>query len=245
MGTLPGEPTKVRRFLTGRALGLAVVAALLMSAMVILGLWQLGVYDEHQRDDARARIQGASVELDRVLGPDQAFPADGIGQPVTVRGRYLADEQMYVRGFEGADHTYAVVTPLLVDNGSAILVLRGSRDEPSDVPPRGALTVHAVLEPSQPEGSALGADRVTDGIRVAALVEGFDEDLYSGFVVLLDSTPEDQLAPVQPPLPDPSRWAGIRNLVYALQWWIFAGFVAFMWWRIVVDADEVPDHAVG
>jgi len=39
------------------------------------------------------------------------------------------------------------------------------------------------------------------------------------------------------PTPDPSRWAGIRNLLYAFQWWLFAGFVAFMWWRVVGDPD--------
>ena len=46
------------------------------------------------------------------------------------------------------------------------------------------------------------------------------------------------LTPVEPPLPDPSRWAGIRNLIYALQWWLFAAFVAFMWWRIAHEDDD-------
>jgi hypothetical protein len=40
---------------------------------------------------------------------------------------------------------------------------------------------------------------------------------------------------VPPPLPDPSRWSGIRNLLYACQWWVFAAFVAFMWWRMTDD----------
>ena len=41
------------------------------------------------------------------------------------------------------------------------------------------------------------------------------------------------------------RWAGIRNLVYAVQWWVFAAFVAFMWWRMVSEPpgshDERPE----
>ncbi len=235
----------MRRFLTPRALGLGLVAALLMSVMVVLGLWQLGVYDAHQRDDARERMQGPPQALDDVLGADDPFPNDAASQAVTVHGHYLADEQIYVRGFEGADHDYAVVTPLLVDNGSVILILRGSADEPSGIPPPGEIELRGVLEPSHATGSALDADRVTDGLRIAALVEGFDEDLYAGYVVLTESTPADQLSRVDPPLPDPSRWAGIRNLLYAVEWWVFAAFVAFMWWRIVYDAEERPHQTVG
>lgn len=235
----------MRCYLTPRALGLAGVAVLLMAVMTVLGLWQLSVYDEHQRDDARARMQQHAVALDEVLGPDDAFPADGFSQPVSLSGRYLPDEQIYVRGFGGADHTYAVVTPLLVDDGSVILILRGATEEPSDVPPVGDVDLRGVLEPSQTEGSALDGRRVTDGLRISALVKDFHEDLYAGYVVLTASSPEDRLSAVDPPVPDPSRWAGIRNLVYAVQWWVFAGFIAFMWWRIVYDANEGRDRAVG
>jgi ABC-type nickel/cobalt efflux system permease component RcnA len=35
-----------------------------------------------------------------------------------------------------------------------------------------------------------------------------------------------------------------RNLAYALQWWVFALFAAYMWWRMVRDdyEDGRDDH---
>jgi surfeit locus 1 family protein len=66
-------------------------------------------------------------------------------------------------------------------------------------------------------------------------------DLYDGYLVLTDSTPRSHLRPVTPPVPAASRLAGLRNLVYAVQWWLFAAFVVFMAWRMVADrAAPVP-----
>jgi len=70
-------------------------------------------------------------------------------------------------------------------------------------------------------------------------------DLYAGYVVRRDSRPPDPLSVVPPPLPEPSTWAGLRNLMYALQWWVFAAFVAFMWWRIVVRRDDEREDEPG
>ena len=27
----------------------------------------------------------------------------------------------------------------------------------------------------------------------------------------------------------------MRNLLYALEWWVFGGFAVFIWWRYVRD----------
>jgi surfeit locus 1 family protein len=230
----------MRRWLSLRALGLGTLALLMIAAMVALGLWQLGAYDQHQAHDAHSRLQRPPTPLDRVLGPDAAFPVDGVGQPVKVNGRYLASEQIYVRGLAHSTNTYAATTPLLTRNGSVILVVRGSTQEVASPPPQGIVTVTGVLEPSSATGGSLSAERVTDGLRIASLLDGFSRDLYAGYVVLTASQPADPLPAIDPPLPDPSRWAGVRNLLYAVQWWVFAGFTGFMWWRIVRDLDGGP-----
>jgi hypothetical protein len=108
--------------------------------------------------------------------------------------------------------------------------------------------VEGVLEPSQSAAAALDGDRVTDGIQIARLVSSFDEDLYAGYVIATatdPSAPGAALAPVAVPRPDPSFWAGIRNLLYAVQWWAFAAFVVFMWWRVINDPAEGGPEAVG
>ncbi len=218
-----------------RALGLLVVALALMATMVSLGLWQYHVYDSHQRADALATMRRSPVPLDRALGRDQAFPSASVGVPVSVEGRYDVSAQFYVRGLDGAKDTYAVVTPVVTGSGSAILVVRGSTSHPEAATPGRTVQVTGILEPSQTGGRPVNARGITDAISIASLIGAMNHDLYAGYVVMTKSQPADRLSPVSPPLPDPSRWAGIRNLAYALQWWVFAGFVAFMWWRIVAD----------
>jgi surfeit locus 1 family protein len=234
----------MRRWLTLRAVGLGVLALVLMAAMGALGLWQLGAYNQHQTDSARTRLAQPPVPLDEVLGRDSAFPASGVGRPVVVRGRYDTTDQFYVRHLPGAASAYAVVTPMMTTSGSKILVVRGASRRPSAPAPTGLVTVRGVLQPSQASGAPLDRARITNGIRIASVLGAVRGDLYAGYVVLRSSHPAERLQPVQPPLPAASRWAGVRNLLYAVQWWVFAGFVALMWWRIVRDNDS-PDQAVG
>lgn len=227
----------MQRLRSIRALALGLLALGLMAAMGWLGLWQLGVYDDHQHAEAQAALHQPAVPLDEVLGPDDAFPDDGTGRPVTIRGVFLGADQVYVRDLTGAPERYAVVTPLRTANGSAVLVVRGAVRSPDagEAPaPTGRVTVRGYLEPTQSAGSRLDARRVTDALSVSALVADVETDLYSGYVLQQTVTPAAtaDLVPVPPTLPDPSRWSGIRNLLYACQWWVFAAFVAFMWWRI-------------
>jgi surfeit locus 1 family protein len=234
----------IGRLTTPRALGLLVVALALIAAMVAMGRWQFGVYNDHQRADAMAVLRRPPVPLQTALGPDQAFPTSSVGIPVTVSGHYDVPDQLYVRDFAGAKDAYAVVTPLVTASGSAILVLRGSGPAPQAPSARGQVRVVGVLEPSGSQERILDARRISDGVWIPGLVSEVRPDLYSGYVVLTTSDPPEHLRPVAPPLPDPSRWAGLRNLAYAVQWWIFAGFVAFMWWRISTDDPAAPVEAV-
>lgn len=235
------------RWLTLRAIGLGLVALVLMAAMAVLGLWQLRAYDGHQSDAVQALLHSRPVPLDDLLGPDAPFPADGVGRPVLVSGRYREPDQFYVRGLPGAGAAYAVVTPMLTTADSAILVVRGASSSLAASAPSGPVTVRGVLQPSQPTGAPLNHTRVTDGIRIASVLRAVHTDLYAGYVVLRSSTPHERLMAVHPPLSQSSGWAGVRNLLYAIQWWVFAGFVAFMWWRIVGDdnRDGSATQAVG
>jgi hypothetical protein len=48
-------------------------------------------------------------------------------------------------------------------------------------------------------------------------------------------------------LPEPSRFTGVRNLLYAFEWWVFGAFAGFIWWRWRRDATtaEVPSPTAG
>lgn len=231
------------RLFTRRALGLGLLALVLMAVMSVLGLWQLGVYDQHQQADSRSRLDRPATPLEKVLGPDEAFPADAVSQPVTVTGRYLLHEQFEVHHSPLLDASDAVVTPLQVAGGSVILVVRGAGGA-TVAAPTGEVSVSGLLEPSDATGSSPKHGRVSGGLQIAALVQGFPQDLYGGYVVMTSSHPADPVPSVSVPLPAPSRWTGIRNLMYAVQWWLFAVFVAFMWWRILTEPQQ-PVEPVG
>jgi surfeit locus 1 family protein len=210
----------------------------LIAVMTWLGFWQFSVYDDQQHADAQAALIKPVIPLDSLLGPDDAFPSNGVGRPVRVSGTYLAHDQIYVQHLSGSSLRYAVVTPLLTAGGSAVMVVRGSSDTLGAAVPTGTVDVSGVLEPATDSGRPPNAAGVTELLSISSLVNTVRPDLYSGYVLLGSSEPAQspRLTPVSPEPPAPSRWSGVRNLLYACQWWVFALFVIFMWWRMTEDA---------
>lgn len=236
---LPEEHRPTRAARASRVLGLTLLALVLIAAMTAMGLWQLGVYREHQALDSAEIAHARPVPLDSLLRPDQAFTAAADSRPVVTRGEY-ADRQFLVS--RGSAQPW-VATPLVTASGSAILVVRGlaaSDAQTAPPPPHGPVHVVGSLQPSEVGGidRDLSDDRVPS-LSTASLVGDVGTDLYSGFVVLTHQTPAPTLRPAEPPAPAASFGAGLRNLMYAVQWWVFAGFVVFMWWRIVREEPRV------
>ena len=66
--------------------------------------------------------------------------------------------------------------------------------------------------------------------------------MFSAYVVDQVAAPGLEVAELAS-LPDPGTFTGVRNLLYAFEWWIFGAFAAFIWWRWRRDAtqaDETP-----
>ena len=230
-------------YLAPKILGLTVLALVMVAGMTVMGVWQLDVYNQSQTDDAAQVADARPVPLDTLLAPDQAFTAAANARPVIAEGAY--DEQQIVVE-RGADPPW-LVAPLVTDSGSAILVVRGlltgsaaTNEQSLPPPPAGRVQVVGSLQPSEGRGNDtnLTDDRVPT-LSTAQLISDVSHDLYSGFVVLTDQTPPSTLERAAPPRPDASWTAGLRNLMYALQWWLFAGFVIFLWWRMVREESQV------
>jgi surfeit locus 1 family protein len=228
-------------YLTPKMLGLHLLALVLVAAMGALSLWQYQSYTQQQADELARIANAPPVPLDTLLRPDQAFTAAAHARPVVVRGEY-ADGQVLVGA--GGPRPW-LVTPLVTGSGAAILVVRGlaapGAQQAAPAPPDGPVRVVGSLQPSQARGGIdtdLGDDRVP-ALSTAQLISEFPVDLYSGYVVLTEQRPPGTLTPAQPPAPQTSVAAGLQNLMYTLQWWAFAGFVVFMWWRIVRDEARV------
>ncbi len=220
-----------------------------------------------QQEAAEARASGPSG-LGELLPPQTGFPGELVGREVWVSGTYEAEGQMLVTGRALDGRTgYLVLTPLRVSDdgtsgeswaalsGAPVLpVVRGwvaSPDEASALAvPDGEVRVTGWLQASEstsgvPAGEDDRADQggppTTDAIATGALVNRWGGPIYTGYVVLTSSDPE-QVPPAEggpAPLPRPVIEGGsgvnLQNVFYALQWWVFGLFAVALWVRLVRD----------
>ena len=239
------------RYLTLRMIGAHLVALACVGVAGSLGLWQ---YDAWQANRAAEAVDLSELEprpIAEVMGPDDPFPAAFVGQPVRIGGTWLPESTVYVSGREadGAEGFW-VVTPLAVGAAAddpALPVVRGWVADPADAPPppSGTAEVVAWLQPA--EGSGETDDDPTDDVlpqmRTADLIQRVDQDLYGAYGVVDADEPAtnagaEGLTPATlEQLPPPGRFTALRNILYALEWWVFGAFAAFIWWRFVRDED--------
>ncbi len=229
-----------------RWLGLFALVVAVMVSFGFLGLWQLSV----ARDKGRAEQVAAAptlpvADVAQVLTPHAPFPADGNGRRITATGRYDGSAQVLVtprllRGESG----YWVVTPLVVrSTGARIAVVRGFVTDPAQAAmpdAAGEVTVSGTLTPG--ESPAASAAPLPDGqlaaLDLSLLVNRWPGALYNAFVFATAEAPDvtSLASPAVERVPPPALAGGglsWRNAAYALQWWVFALFAAYMWWRMV------------
>ena len=224
--------------------GAHLLLVLAVTAAALLGVWQLDVWKSSREAEARDLSNAAARPLQRVMSGDDAFPGRFLGQPVSFRGTWLPRSTLYVadRGLDGK-RGYWVMTPVLVGR-SAMPVVRGWAKEATAPAPSGEVAVRGWLQAS--EGSSLPdpdpQDDVIPEMRVASVVEHVDADVYSAYVVSQkSSTGTGGLAQVTPgSVPQISSSTSLRNLLYAIQWWIFGGFAVYVWTRWCRDQLEDP-----
>ena len=227
-----------RHLLTPRWLGLHALTVLLVIVMAWLGWWQLGRAQAQARPPAQS--DHAPAPLDDLTAPRQSLPGDAVGRLATASGAYDAGHQLLVADRERAGRPgFWLLTPLRLADGAALPVVRGWVANPADpaaAVPSGQVTVTGRLQPSEPPGppavEAPGGQVST--VTTAELVSVLPYPLYDGYLLLAEQTPSSQAAPVAPPAPPPGR-LDLQNLAYALQWWLFALFTIFIWWRLLRD----------
>jgi cytochrome oxidase assembly protein ShyY1 len=240
----------LRTALKPRWLALFALLVLVIVVFAQLGLWQLHVARDKGLADALRRAHEARpVMVDTVIRPHQPFPNAASARPVIATGSYAADGQVLVgpRRLEGRQG-YWVVAPLVVDGtGARLAVVRGFVADPasSGTPPEEPVQVTGALAPGEspaqaPASPTDAAGPVLGSLDLAVLVNRWPGDLYNGFVFAQEEKAPATGAPVVPArglerVPPPQVSGGIkwRNAAYALQWWVFAAFAAFMWVRMV------------
>ncbi|MBF4163958.1 SURF1 family protein [Nocardioides acrostichi] len=228
-----------------------LLALLLVAATLALGWWQYSAYQAQRAAESRDLTHAAAKPLTSVMGGNDPFPGNEVGQPITATGTWVGGGTVFVSGREhGGREGYWVVTPLAIGtpDGSALPIVRGWVASLADAPPppSGTATVQGWLQPTDGTGE-VDTDRSDDVIpqvRTADLIQHVDQDLYDAYAVLdlsavrADGEPDDARGLVQADLaelPPPAGGTGLRNLLYAIEWVFFAAFVGYVWWRWVQE----------
>ena len=241
-----------------------VAVAALVVTMVLLGLWQLRRLDE-KRDykalvEARQDVPAAEVldvvPADASVGDDAVD--DVLYREVVATGSYEDDDTVVVenRTLNGASGGW-VLTPLRLDDGSAVVVNRGfigfDRDGAIAPPPApaGEVTVDGLVFPSQRRGRIGPTDPDEGKLEVLARVDldrleaQVDYDVLPAYVQLVESDPEEvppsaddpALVPLGPPEPTEGP-----HLSYAVQWFIFTTIAAVGYGLLLRRVARDPDN---
>lgn len=211
------------------------------AVMVLLGNWQLHRYQERSAINERidATAQQAPAPLASVLpGPvGTAAPADAAWIRVTVTGRYDPANEILARGRTVDGHVgFEVVTPLVLADGSAVLVDRGwvppapgGALAVPDVPsaPSGQVTLvgRVHLSESQPDSVTRREGRLeTRRIGVHRLAEELPYPVYGAYLLAEEVGP----GLTEIPIGHENSW---QNAGYVVQWWLFAAMavIGFGW----------------
>ncbi|MCX4527144.1 MULTISPECIES: SURF1 family protein [unclassified Streptomyces] len=245
-----------RFLLTPRWWGINVFVALGVPFCLFMGSWQLGRFedrvDSHREATAERPAGRTAAPLDSLLPVDK----NTSGRLASTSGEY--GEQLLVpeRTLDGKSGFY-VLTLLKTDSGKAVPVVRGWLPGAPDAArapaaPTGRVEVTGALQASETSGSkgvhavgGLPAGQL-GVIGAASLVNIVPYDLYDAWLTV--QSPADGLTPVpaQAPANTGLDLKAFQNLGYTGEWFVFAAFVLFMWFRLYRrEAETLRDAEAG
>lgn len=216
--------------LTRRWLGIWAALVVVLPSFAALGMWQLDRFEQR-------RAANTLVEHNLVAEPvpiEQLVRAGGGVSPsdqwrrVSAAGEYQpADQRLVRRRANQGRPGFHVLTPLITESGTAVLVNRGwipagqtALDTPAaPPPPAGTVAVVGRIRPAQRQrGADPPAGQITQ-IDTTRLAAELGYPLYAGYIELIGEEPRVPTAPVPPPQPSYSTGP---HLAYGVQWFLFA-----------------------
>lgn len=202
-------------------------------AMVNLSLWQFDRLDQRQEFNSRVE-QRSTEEVVDVTTLDMSTPANSEWRRVGAVGTYRpSDEVLILNRSQGGRAGLNVVTPLELDDGTTLLVVRGFLPLDTDVPPppEGTVTVIGTARLSDARRStdlntSTGEVREFFRLDIERIAQQIDGTVLPLAVYAEASEPAED-ASLQP-VARPTLSEG-SHLSYAIQWLIFATAVVVGW----------------
>ncbi len=207
-----------------------LLLVLAIAATTALGLWQFGVSHHHKQQALEKKLSAAPVALVSVLGPNDQLSNGNNGRAVIVNGSLIEGSSVQL----GADLFATAVA--VQGTHSAIYVLTkssltdsGNASSTSD----NDQTLHVTFTLSDFSATGWLQPSGTDGANLLTLMGRVHQDLYSAVVVTTDLG--------KPDVSSGSTWTtGLRNFLYALEWWVFGAFAVWVWWRWLQESMDAP-----
>lgn len=241
------------------AIGVGIV---LMLVFVFLGMWQLSRLEDRRTLNAtiEARRQEPARPLQGLVGQYGMDPTALVYRNTTVEGVYRADAEIFSIGRTYDDvRGTLVATPLQLDDGSLLFVVRGlvppdTNGPPAAdyAPPVGRVVVRGSIDDGEvplrigepdPED---GVVRTLSRLDLAYIDQWVDGEVLPISLVIAEQVPANV---DESPVPIPS--AGLsegRHLGYAVQWFAFALIVLIgvgvLLWRAASDVNDENDPAL-
>ncbi|MFF2504097.1 SURF1 family protein [Streptomyces sp. NPDC058067] len=255
-----------RFLLTPRWWGINVFVVLAIPFCVFMGSWQLGRFEDRVQGHKDASAQSTANEKAAPRPLDSLLPVDQktSGKRATATGHY--GRQLLVPGRELDGRTgFYVVTLLRTDgsagpgggDGKALPVVRGwmpgaASAAKAPAAPKGEVTVTGALQASESPGSggASAAGGLPAGqlgaISAASLVNLVPYDVYDAWITLDKADAGMTAVPATAPQGSGLDLKAFQNLGYTGEWFVFAGFVVFMWFRLLRrEAEFARDAMLG
>ncbi|MGP3999568.1 SURF1 family protein [Streptomyces sp. 8N706] len=248
-----------RFLLTPRWWGINLFVVLGVPFCLFMGSWQLGRFEarveshQEQQRDSDDHVRDAAAPLADLLPVTKATS----GRLATATGRYATQLLVPDRRL-GDKRGFYVLTLLRTERGDALPVVRGwlpGNADPATVPrpPRGTVTVTGALQASENQGTdGVHTGGLPDGqlgmISAASLVNLVPYRVYDAWITLPEGRTQGALRPVPPAAPQGTGLdlKAFQNLGYTGEWFVFAGFVVFMWFRLLRrEAEAQRDLALG
>ncbi|RKN43090.1 SURF1 family protein [Streptomyces hoynatensis] len=247
-----------RFLLTPRWWAINVFVALAVPVCLVAGLWQLARFQDrvdHHREQER---QATSHEAPRPLAELLPLTTDTVGDQAAARGRYDAAHQLLVphRTLDG-ERGFYVLTPLRPeDGGPALPVVRGWLPGDADpaavpAPPEGLVTVSGALQAAESAGKVPGPTTGLPAgqlgvIGAASLINVLPYEVTDAWLTVRDAEPPMRAVPPTAPEGTGLDAQAFQNLGYTAEWFVFAGFAVFMWYRLLRrEVEAGRDAALG